>query len=359
MKTFSCVIIQLLLLLLICGVAIAEDDFPVQVKQYFENEKILEIETYSSSEKLFAAIARDQNHERVLYAFQYINGKWECFAKTKNAIPKMELKVFVSVSDTYQDSNIESIQNIPNISIWFMEPNEDHYELLMVFLLDGDRYILRDVIPHHGSMRYENGAVFIYEDDCFASQRGYVQYPASADLTAFVCDDFLSYTQKWDEKYYELTNDIYFDDSHPLLYYWPTDQTIPVYSAPTNNALIEANGKAKVSTNDWILIYGGDKDYYLIQYAINESAMRFGYITKQSLNYSTPLEMMWSNQKATVKSKTNLINDPLGSKTKIKSVAAGAAVELLGALNGWAYVEYKSSSVVRGFLDDKFLSIEK
>ena len=105
----------------------------------------------------------------------------------------MELKAFVSVSDTYQDSNIESIQNIPNISIWFMEPNEDHYELLMVFLLDGDRYILRDVIPHHGSMRYENGAVFIYEDDCFASQRGYVQYPASADLTAFVCDDFLSY----------------------------------------------------------------------------------------------------------------------------------------------------------------------
>ena len=62
MKTFSCVIIQLLLLLLICGVAIAEDE-------YFENEKILEIETYSSSEKLFAAIARDQNHERVLYAF--------------------------------------------------------------------------------------------------------------------------------------------------------------------------------------------------------------------------------------------------------------------------------------------------
>ena len=62
MKTFSCVIIQLLLLLLICGVAIAEDDFPVQVKPYFENEKILEIETYSSSEKLFAAIARNQNH---------------------------------------------------------------------------------------------------------------------------------------------------------------------------------------------------------------------------------------------------------------------------------------------------------
>ena len=175
-----------------------EDDFPAEIKQYFENEKILEIESYSSSEQLFAAIARDQNHERVLYAFQQINGKWVCFAKTKNAIPKMELKAIVSVSDTYQDRSDKGVQNVPNISIRFLEPNEDHSELWMNFLLDGDRYILRDVIPHHGSIRYENGAVFIYEDDCFASQRGYVQYPASADLTAFVCDDFLSCAKKWD-----------------------------------------------------------------------------------------------------------------------------------------------------------------
>ncbi len=252
----------------------------------------------------------------------------------------------------------KGVQNVPNISIRFLEPNEDHSELWMNFLLDGDRYILRDVIPHHGSIRYENGAVFIYEDDCFASQRGYVQYPASADLTAFVCDDFLSCAKKWDEKYDELTNDVYFDDSHPLLYYWPTNQIIPVYSAPTKTAFVEANGKAKVSTNDWILIYGSDKDYYFIQYAINESAMRFGYIPRQSLNYSTPLEMMWSNRKANVKSKATLINDPLGSKTKIKSIAAGTEVEVLSFLNGWAYVEYRSASIVRGFLDNQLLNKE-
>ena len=71
----------------------------------------------------------------------------------------------------------KGVQNVPNISIRFLEPNEDHSELWMNFLLDGDRYILRDVIPHHGSIRYENGAVFIYEDDCFAGQiwHGFVQ----------------------------------------------------------------------------------------------------------------------------------------------------------------------------------------
>lgn len=128
MRTFSRVIAQLLLLLLVCGTAMAEEnDFPAEIKQYFENEKILEIESYSSSEQLFAAIARDQNHERVLYAFQQINGKWVCFAKTKNAIPKMELKAIVSVSDTYQDRSDKGIQNVSNISIRFMKPDEDYY----------------------------------------------------------------------------------------------------------------------------------------------------------------------------------------------------------------------------------------
>ena len=87
--------------------------------------------------------------------------------------------------------------------------------------------------------------------------------------------------------------------------------------------------------------------------------MRFGYIPRQSLAYSEPLEIMWSNIKATVKSKTNLINDPLGSKTKIKSIAAGTEVEVLSFLNGWAYVEYWSASIVRGFLDSKLLNKEK
>lgn len=361
MRTFSRVIAQLLLLLLVCGTAMAEEnDFPAEIKQYFENEKILEIESYSSSEQLFAAIARDQNHERVLYAFQQINGKWVCFAKTKNAIPKMELKAIVSVSDTYQDRSDKGVQNVPNISIRFLEPNEDHSELWMNFLLDGDRYILRDVSAYCDGVfaRYENGAIFICDDDGFYSNIGYIQYTESVNITTFDYDKYISCVKKWDDKYYELTKDVYFDENHPLLYYWPSDQTISVYSAPTGNAFIEANGKAKVSTNDWILIYGSDDKYYFIQYAINESAMRFGYIPRQSLAYSEPLEIMWSNIKATVKSKTNLINDPLGSKTKIKSIAAGTEVEVLSFLNGWAYVEYRSASIVRGFLDNQLLNKE-
>lgn len=40
MKPFSRVIAQLLLLLLVCGTAMAEEnDFPAEIKQYFEDRK--------------------------------------------------------------------------------------------------------------------------------------------------------------------------------------------------------------------------------------------------------------------------------------------------------------------------------
>ena len=91
-----------------------------------------------------------------------------------------------------------------------------------------------------------------------------------------------------------------------MLYYHPNDQIFTVYSAPTSAAYVEANGKAKVSTNDWILVYGKESDYYLIQYSINETAMRYGYIPSSSLAYLNMGEFIWANQEAIVKKKTNL-----------------------------------------------------
>lgn len=143
-----------------------------------------------------------------------------------------------------------------------------------------------------------------------------------------------------------------------MLYYHPNDQIFTVYSAPTSAAYVEANGKAKVSTNDWILVYGKENDYYLIQYSINETAMRYGYIPSSSLVYLNMGEFIWANQDATLKKKTNLINDPCGSKTKIRSLPEGTKIKILGILNEWAYIEYQTAYVVRGFVEYKALNIK-
>ena len=161
---------------------------------------------------------------------------------------------------------------------------------------------------------------------------------------------------EWNEKYYTLTNQIVFDENHPLLYFHPTDQIFTVYSAPTSTAYIEANGKAKVSTNDWILIYGEENNYYFIQYSIDAETMRYGYIQSDSLTCPDTGEIIWLNQEGSTKKKVTLINDPCGNKTKIKILPRGTEIKILGTLNGWAYIECYTSLVVRGFVEYKILN---
>ena len=60
MKRFAC-IAAILLLLVICGIASAEEDeLPAEIKQYFDNEtSIVEIEDFSYSEQFLFAITKN------------------------------------------------------------------------------------------------------------------------------------------------------------------------------------------------------------------------------------------------------------------------------------------------------------
>ena len=48
-------------------------------------------------------------------------------------------------------------------------------------------------------------------------------------------------------------------------------QTYAVYAAPDSKGIRGANGRARVSTNDWIQVFGTDGDWLLVQYAITDS----------------------------------------------------------------------------------------
>ena len=56
-----------------------------------------------------------------------------------------------------------------------------------------------------------------------------------------------------------------------------------VFSAPDRSSLRGGNGKARVSTNGWIQVFGTENDWALIQYSIDASHYRFGYISSKAL----------------------------------------------------------------------------
>ena len=113
-----------------------------------------------------------------------------------------------------------------------------------------------------------------------------------------------------------------------------------------------ANGKASVSTNDWIQVFGSENGYILIQYALSASQMRFGYIDQSSLPKSasvSALRFAWED--AEITSSTYLTDDPLNSQTRVRTLSAGQQAKWLSTMGNWVYVELTGSGQpIRGFV---------
>lgn len=57
-------------------------------------------------------------------------------------------------------------------------------------------------------------------------------------------------------------------------------QTYAVYSAPDSRSIRGAKGRARVSTNGWIQVFGAEGDWLLVQYAITRSTAASGILTR-------------------------------------------------------------------------------
>ncbi len=141
----------------------------------------------------------------------------------------------------------------------------------------------------------------------------------------------------------------------PLELQLPKGKKLPVYTGPGENYAPAGKGRATVSTNDWVQIFGREGDWLLIQYGISEGRMRFGYIAAQGLleegGVTADLSSQWQNISQTLIKPASLTDDPLGSQGEMALLPQGSQVRLLGRMGLWAYVEARAGeSLLRGFL---------
>ena len=66
-------------------------------------------------------------------------------------------------------------------------------------------------------------------------------------------------------------------------------QTYAVYSAPDVKSLRGAGGKSKVSTNDWVQVFGREGDWLLVQYDVEDKYYRIGYISAKAIPLRTAM----------------------------------------------------------------------
>ena len=136
------------------------------------------------------------------------------------------------------------------------------------------------------------------------------------------------------------------------------DQTYAVYSAPGKKSLRGNKARAKVSTNDWIQVFGSDGDWIMVQYAISDQQNRIGYIYRNALPDDTEVpEFNWNIQNAIMNCDTDVTDDPLVSESILTSVKADDIVTCLATMGNWTYIESSTGKQqYRGFVPTETLS---
>ena len=127
-----------------------------------------------------------------------------------------------------------------------------------------------------------------------------------------------------------------------------------VFAAPGRDSYRAANGKAMMSTNDWVQIFGEEDGWLLVQYDISRDHMRFGYIDASALPKNAEVQTLrrYDLPDQTVKYDVSITDDPLCSGSSIHSLKAGASVKVLSSFGIWYYIETTNyyGETLRGFI---------
>lgn len=137
-----------------------------------------------------------------------------------------------------------------------------------------------------------------------------------------------------------------------------SNQTYAVYSAPDSKSIRGAKGRARVSTNGWIQVFGSDGDWILVQYDITDKHNRIGYIYKNALPKDVVVpELALTNVPAVVNYDVAVTDDPLVSQTPLARLTENTSVTVLGTMGDWTYIEGMENKVrFRGFVPTACLS---
>ena len=129
-------------------------------------------------------------------------------------------------------------------------------------------------------------------------------------------------------------------------------QKFPVYTGPGTHYLRAGNGKAAVSTNDWIQVFGQENGWILIQYDLSRDRMRMGYIEASALPKNAQVPQLNLNHAAVnIGYATNLTDDPLFSQSALAQLPQGQPVTSLSSMGTWGYIETTvNNTPVRGFV---------
>lgn len=157
----------------------------------------------------------------------------------------------------------------------------------------------------------------------------------------------------------------YFAGAEPLYIAPGWELTVPVYTAPQDDSLRAANGKAAVSFSDWVTILGRDGDWMMVLYERSEGQYRVGWVDvtqderlEKAAAFAMQLQFPGIGM-ADTNWRVELSDDPANMNGGVKTLPQGTRLHVLcddmvtGSGELLYYVEtYIDGKFMRGFLPE-------
>ena len=133
-----------------------------------------------------------------------------------------------------------------------------------------------------------------------------------------------------------------------------------VFQGPGEEYGQAGEGKAVVSTNDWVQVFGQENGWVMIQYDITSDHMRIGWISADSLpKNATVTELQFTPILAMTAQQVDMTDDPLFSQASMASLPRETQVNWLATMGEWAYIETTDAPLIRGFVPVEALALEQ
>ncbi|MBR4537933.1 MAG: hypothetical protein IKO52_03705 [Clostridia bacterium] len=367
LSALLCLALIALPLLLRCAPALAEGAdikaqwMPYEVTQFFSSSQfngwtIGESASYLIENTVggtfFFAVAQKDGHN-VLYGFEEKNGKYDYWMKTDNCLPQEEgffrVRFYSGMLHLLSDRTLDMGDCL---DILFTRADyEEQGDTELFFSVSKNGQFSLKLLCYDFCWREalftDDSIAYYHEGEYLGTAYGTVE----RNLRYFSLSAFPRTIKEAKNKLTQAPA-IPSGELSAQKIKFTGGQKFPVYSGPGAEYERGANGKASVSTNDWIQVFGSESGYIMIQYAISANQMRIGYIDQSSLPrnaHISALRFDWTD--AEITASTFLTDDPLNSQTRVRTLTAGQQVKWLSTMGAWVYVEVTGSGrPIRGFV---------
>lgn len=316
----------------------------------YEFEDYCEVRGTSKGDYGFALLHKQS--ERILVGYHRVNGEMKYWLKNAGAVPQGKEEAWFDVGTAGWIDETDWIGNFTGrqvyddglcFSVTQLDESGESYEKMVVYRWENGMFRLSSYHKTEGGGIRVSDDKLDFIDWSNVVYRGAVQGAVQRDIR-YVSFNALP---------------TWIDDAKTKLTVAPNlkdgaftaqkvkftgGQKYPVYTGPGEDYVRSGNGKGLVSTNGWIEVYGQKDGYILIQYSIDSSHYRFGWIDRNALPEGTSVPAMdfagiSADTLSEITQDTFLTDDPLFSQNKLCGLKAGQTVSWLAVLNkDWTYV---------------------